>query len=139
MSVVQLQQDLFKLIQNIEDRVRKLEKLPIVENWHEIGTDGNPAFENSWTNYDTSTYNSVGFYKDPFGIIRLKGLAGGGSLNTNIFTLPVGFRPSKQHIFITQGDGGVSGRIFVMANGGVQPYGGPTTWQSLDGISFRSV
>lgn len=139
MSISQGQTNLFKIIQDLEDKVTRLEKLPIVENWREVGSDGNPVFENSWTNYDAVIYNSVAFYKDPFGIVRLKGVIGGGSLNVNMFLLPVGFRPIKRLLLGVIGDAGTLGRIAIYNTGEVQAFGGPTTWQSLDGISFRSV
>src|SRR5689334_8472746 len=56
------------------------------EAWHEIGAAGQPAFENGWVNESPTTETTAAFYKDPFGVIHLKGLITSGTNNT-IFTL----------------------------------------------------
>jgi hypothetical protein len=66
-----------------------------MEPWHNVGAAGEPAFATGWANYGGS-FQTVGFRKDPLGIVRLRGLANmaaGGT--TLIFTLPVGYRPLK--------------------------------------------
>ena len=68
------------------------------ENWHEIGTDGEPAFENSWTN-SGGDYNTCAFKFNAEGQVLYKGQAGGGTPNTTIYTLPVAYRSDKVQIF----------------------------------------
>jgi len=68
------------------------------EDWHEIGTDGEPAFENSWDNVG-GNYNTCAFRFDAEGKVWYKGQAGGGTPNTTIYTLPVAYRSSKTQIF----------------------------------------
>lgn len=64
------------------------------EPWRVVGAPGEPAFAGSWFSIDTS-YPEVAFYKDPTGIVHLKGPAAGGSGSGGevIFSLPPGFRP----------------------------------------------
>jgi hypothetical protein len=91
------------------------------EAWHEVGAVGEPTFNASpgafcsWTNF-ASDHDSAAFYRDPFGVVRLKGLvrmntqgdpgfcwnpdgSTDGSFqiaNRRIFTLPAGYRPTKR-------------------------------------------
>lgn len=69
--------------------------------WHEVGTDGEPAFENSWTNVG-GDYATCAFGLDTGGRLQLKGRVDGGEADTAIFTLPaspVNFRPDKIQCF----------------------------------------
>src|SRR5438128_4103313 len=83
-------------------------KLAGAEGWHEIGTNGNPSFATAnlcpgpthacFENYDALSYHAAGFFRDPYGIVHLKGLikniAGfdwnGGQGGSPIFVLPAG-------------------------------------------------
>lgn len=96
--------------------------LTAAEKWHEVGGAGEPTFNAdgaplcSWANFD-SNHDSAAFYRDPYGLVHLKGLvkvtmaigdngdcwyASGvndGSFQTanrRIFTLPAGYRPTKR-------------------------------------------
>ncbi len=51
------------------------------------------TLENSWANVGSPYYNA-GYYKDPFGIVRLRGRVYSGSSGTVALTLPTGFRPN---------------------------------------------
>jgi hypothetical protein len=62
------------------------------EGWHEVGTLGEPAFQNSWTN--DPALGTVAFYKDREGVVHLKGTATGGTPGSIIFQLPSGYRPA---------------------------------------------
>ena len=104
--------------------------------------------QNSWISYDPSenTFSSPRYRKMPDGTVRLKGLIYNGTTGSNptLFTLPVGFRPTKQCIFITKCSPDDTGhtRIDVAVNGNVSlaSYSGtPSSWTSLDGISFDTV
>ena len=70
--------------------------------WHEVGAVGEPAFQNSWSNYATG-YNTVAFRKDAFGFVHVKGAATGGTAGVAVFTLPVGYRPALISYFATPG------------------------------------
>jgi hypothetical protein len=63
------------------------------EAWHEVGTAGEPPFENGWGNGD-DLHESVAFYKDREGTVHLKGVAVGGTSATMMFHLPAGYRPA---------------------------------------------
>ncbi len=97
-----------------------------------------PTFQNSWVNYDT-TYNQVGYFKDKYGIVHLRGLVKSGTVggSTPIFTLPEGYRPIKRCIFVTISNGSI-GRCDVKDTGEVIANNGSNSWFSLEGISFRA-
>jgi hypothetical protein len=71
------------------------------ENWHLIGTAGEPGFDGGSSNYGaTGTGNSTGeeagFFKDKEGVVHLKGLvktADSGTEAGLLFRLPAGYRP----------------------------------------------
>jgi len=94
-----------------------------------------PTFQNGWINYDT-VYNEAAYYRDASNRVYLRGLIRNGT--GNIFTLPVGYRPVRQELFVVLTDTGV-GRVDVAANGVVLKNGGGNGWLSLDGISFIAV
>jgi hypothetical protein len=105
------------------------------EAWHEIGAPGQPFFQNGWTNEDPGTTVTAGFYKDPFGVVHLKGAIVSGT-NAPVFTLPAGYRPGlalSETIARTSGPS----QIGISPNGAVVPFTGSGA-VSLDGISFRA-
>src|SRR5262245_56690258 len=59
------------------------------ENWHEVGSPGEPVFMNSWHNVDPSKFASAAFFKDHEGIVHLKGYVRDGT-KAPIFALPAG-------------------------------------------------
>ena len=120
---------------NHEGRIIVLEAAP--EAWHEVGSSGEPAFQNSWVNYyGGTTYDTAAFYKHN-GIVYLKGLVRSGTLNTTIFTLPVGYRPDLRQMFVAiQGTNG-SVRLEIRSDGTVLTSGATNNgYQSL-WCSFR--
>jgi len=130
--------NLFDIIRNIESRISNLEKaLFPIENWRYIGESGQPNFENSWVNYNTSTHQSCAFYKDSFGTVKIKGSVSTGTINTNIFTLPVGYRPLKR-INQTILSNGAFGVIQINSDGSVICTVGNNTIVALDNIAFRA-
>jgi len=65
------------------------------EAFHEVGTPGEPAFQNSWQNNPMTILGyPAGFYKDRVGIVHLVGRISSGSGNSIIFQLPAGYRPA---------------------------------------------
>src|SRR5262245_8049839 len=62
------------------------------EAWHEVGQPGEPAFQNGWQNYAPGSFETAGYYKDIFGVVRLKGYVTAGTA-ARVFTLPAGYRP----------------------------------------------
>ncbi len=117
------------------------------------GCDGRTA-ACIWKNSDATNQQTAAFFRDPFGIVHLKGIVdaddGTGSscdfdFSTDrlIYTLPEGYRPAKRsvHVVLTNSQ---LGRVDVDPNGNVL-VGFPTTeanareWVSLDGITFRAA
>lgn len=111
------------------------------EPWHEVGSPGEPVFQNGWRNFGEG-FGTAAFYKDPVGVVHLKGFViedtdpSGG---TTAFTLPPGYRPS-QVMFPAVGAAG--GRALIIApDGRVAPGcsgGGGGCSVPLDGVTFRA-
>lgn len=118
---------------NIQDQIKFIRD----PNFHIVGGTGEPAFTNSWVNLGVGN-NVASFWKDPFGIVHLRGIISTGSLTTSAFTLPVGSRPAKQENFGTVSNGAF-GYLVVFANGQVAPQAGSSTWFSLDGLTFKAA
>jgi len=118
--------------------VKAVNYLLTVEDWHYIGDDGEPAFNNNWVNRGNEP---AAYYKDPFGRVHLKGnLEGSASNNTIAFTLPEGYRPDNKQEFatvVTTTD--AHNTVTVQADGDVIIYGGSTNGAHLDGVSFRAA
>jgi hypothetical protein len=118
-------------------------KLASPEAFHEVGGSGEPAFENGWTNFGPAQYETAGFYKDPLGVVHLKGTVAAGVIGT-IFTLPVGYRPGKSQFFAAPA-GTAYGEVLVRglsegaAAGRVHFNAGSTNFVSLNGVSFRAA
>jgi hypothetical protein len=126
------------------------------EAWHEVGAPGPPQFgvcfnnepvetrywRNYSQNYETppNVHNSVAFYKDPFGVVHLKGLA--SCLNSAspdpIFVLPAGYRPAALYTVATITNDSL-GRVEISPAGTVKPLIDQADWVSLDGITFRAA
>ena len=86
--------------------------------WHEVGTGGEPAFENSWANVG-GDYNTCAFGVDVEGKLHLKGRVDGGIADTAMYTLPANIRPGKTQLFavVTEPD---YGQLSVGSDGVVQ-------------------
>lgn len=84
-----------------------------------------PTLLNGWVNYNLG-YEAAGYYKDIFGVVRIRGLIKSGSIGTFVvFSLPVGFRPTKDYIFTAFGESGLY-RLDVKSSGDVMIIsGGP--------------
>ena len=116
----------FNLIQNIED-------------WHEVGATGEPAFNTNWSNWTPlGSYNTAAFYKH-LDRVYLKGLVKhttGGSA-TYIYTLPEGYRSVERELIATIGDNALA-RLDIYDTGEIYLNNGSAlSYLSLDGISFR--
>jgi len=99
------------------------------ENWTEV-----TAFENSWVNYSTS-WDSAAYRKDVLGFIHLKGQVKNGTIGTDIFTLPVGYRPSTLLAFPAVSNAAF-GYIQIRTNGTVACMVGNNASVGLTGITF---
>lgn len=120
---------------------------------HEVGAAGQVPYAGGMRAYNGSPFGNLSYYKDATGVVHLTGLAcedsgtgctSGISLSGTqfIFTLPAGFRPSRQLVFTTLSAAGANyfhTRIDVTTDGVVKMVAPPTgggDWVSLDGVSF---
>jgi hypothetical protein len=105
------------------------------EPWRDVGAAGNPAFQNSWVNYDTAAFPACAFRREAGGVVRLKGLVKNGSILGAIFTLPAEYRPARAMIFPVISNSTIA-EVRVGSNGTVIPQNGNNVWLSIDSISF---
>lgn len=109
-----------------------------LEDWHLVGAGGEPAFQNSWANFG-GAHAVAGFYMQPDGWVRLKGLVKDGTNLATIFTLPVGYRPPINIPFTSISDGALC-TVEVDTTGTVtKTSGGTNAYVSLAGISFPTL
>lgn len=97
----------------------------------------------TWVNYGAASFNAASFYKDPWGIVHVRGLVKQNQTGIvppgcpTIFTLPAGYRPAREEIFATTSNDAF-GSARVLTNGAVNMVVGNGAWISLDGISFKA-
>jgi hypothetical protein len=112
------------------------------EPWHQIGNPGEPAFQNSWSNYGggTGAHERGGFMKDPHGFVHLRGLLQApASPNVVAFTLPVGYRPTYIQMFSTVCAGNAMGRIQVNSDGTFQFMAAVANdFATIAGLTFKA-
>lgn len=98
-----------------------------VEDWREVGTAGEPAFMNSWVNFDASRALSFRLVN---GVLYLKGaVRDGTSATANIFTLPAGYRPTESRIVSSYTSAGFA-PLLVRTSGIVSINSGGSTTQT---------
>jgi hypothetical protein len=106
--------------------------------FRKVGAAGSPAFANSWVNYG-SGWADAAYWRDPFGMVHLRGVIKSGTVGSGAFTLPPGFRPATNEIFAVMSNGAV-GRVDVTTDGQVAPITpSNNTYVSLSGITFRTT
>lgn len=111
---------------------------PPVEPWKVVGTLGQPQFLNTWTNHDTSTYNSAAFFRDASGVVHLRGVIASGTA-LGVFQLPAGYFPPKIHNYAVTTLIGTFAVVSVQSGGLVTTSAPPPAAISLEGISFRAT
>jgi hypothetical protein len=105
------------------------------EPYHEVGTPGQPPFYGGWHNLAGSVATAA-FYKDPLGVVHLKGEIDGGTVG--IFVLPSDDRVSKSTCFATVRGlnpawicTGPNGLVYQLA-------GSSSSTLILNGLTFRA-
>lgn len=88
--------------------------LATLEDWHYVGEDGEPAFENGWANAGLVPVLPLAFRIREAGIVDIHGKVEDGSAGTTVFTLPEGYRPSSTSWAVVYGGTG-SGPVVSMA------------------------
>lgn len=104
--------------------------------WHRVGTAGEPAFLNSWVNFDAT--RGARFRKYPDGKVRIQGIIKTGASATAAFTLPAGYRPTVVETFPVIAAASTA-FVTIDASGNVIPTnvaGNVATNVYLDGIEF---
>lgn len=141
-----------------EEDIRRLKRMSgsgsgggstvLMDPWHLVGTAGEPAFGAPFT-----SYQAVGFRKDPLGRVHLKGLVitsgAAFGFGYTIFTLPIGYRPPAAEriaVEVTEPGGGKSMcQLQVAATGvaslttlitGTTTSGNIGTYIALDEVEF---
>lgn len=108
------------------------------ERWHIVGGTGEPAFQHSWADYG-SPYASAAFLKDALGFVHFVGVLQSGTLGSTAFTLPPGFRPATDELFVVMSNN-AAGRLDVNSDGTVVPQSPSSNLNvSLSGVTFKAA
>jgi hypothetical protein len=101
-----------------------------IEAWKSL------SLTNGWLNYGGG-FNNIGYWRDPFGVVHLRGLIKSGTIAQAACTLPVGYRPQANELIVTAANGAF-GFVNITSIGQVIPTApSSNVWFSLDGITFR--
>lgn len=100
--------------------------------WHYVGDSGEPAFANSWLNFDSTaaTIQRARFRLEG-DVVRVEGLVKSGTLAANIFVLPTGYRPPKNLYLPTIGSPAFA-LMEVHSDGGVYASTGNNAYYSIN-------
>jgi hypothetical protein len=128
----------------LNTQVAALQARLVVEPWTAVAAYGtsqpDSVFLNSWANYGGG-FMTAGYYKDPFGVVHLRGTVSGTSPGAflNMYLLPAAYRPSS-NLWFASGATNLHCRITVASTGYVfmEAADSATPWDyvSLDGITF---
>ena len=102
----------------------------LVDDWHEVGASGEPAFQNGWVNFGGAEATAA-FRKDGEGTVHIKGLIKLGTLASAAFTLPVGYRPLLHQTIATIAASALGRLIIFGPTGLVVPQTGSSGWFSI--------
>jgi hypothetical protein len=124
-------------IDALDARLDALESGP--EALRQVGGSGQPAFQNSWANFDA--VRPLTFYRHQ-GRTHLQGIIKSGTVGATIFTLPSGYAPvnadASNPLTFPVDSNAAYGRLFVYGTTGDVILGaGSNTYANLNGISFR--
>jgi len=89
------------------------------EPWQVVGTAAGSAYQGSWAPLSYPTYPRAEFYRDPFGLVRMKGLISGGGANQNMIKLPdaYGHTVDNYHYHVFASTGGALTTITISQTG----------------------
>jgi hypothetical protein len=109
------------------------------EDFHNIGTQGNPLFESGCTNLPGQ--DPLGYFKDHDGVVHLRGGWGTCAPSAVVFHLPPGYRvaPGTEKVFALAGNS--SGAKLVLVGAGIAPgYDGAVYCETgncvVDGVTY---
>jgi len=95
------------------------------------------SLEGTWVNEGGGRVIAE-YYKDIFGTVHVRASIESGTINSNAFSLPAGYRPSGTATFAGASATSVPTRIDVFSTGGVRPVYGDTNGIRF-GFSFRAA
>ena len=105
-----------------------------MEAFHIVGTAGQPAFQNGWTNFGGGL-STLGFAKDSAGFVHLKGTIHAGTFQATVFVLPVGYRPSEELAVPVA----IERDALIFPTGEVEVFqSGAEVNAGFDGLSFKA-
>ena len=99
------------------------------EDWTDV------SFQNSWDNFA----GAASYYKDPLGVVHIRGHVDTGSSATVAFTLPTGYRIEQNAYFTCVGVSGAAGNFLYIQTDGTVTVTRSSTDISINGISFRAT
>lgn len=104
---------------------------------HKLADTGwlTPALLNGWVVYD-ATYGNAAMYRKIGNIVFVRGLIKNGTVGTNMFILPAGYRPGIRLLFAAETNSNVLCRIDVDSTGYILGTGESNAWVSLNNIMF---
>jgi hypothetical protein len=107
------------------------------EDWHTVGGPNEPGFLNNWHN-DSADETTAGFFKDPFGVVHLKGIIkrDGPYTGHAVFLLPAADRPAKTVFIHITCDGANAG--LTITDGQVTVSGISQETCVLENVTFRA-
>jgi hypothetical protein len=98
----------------------------------------NATLINNWTVWNVG-FNPPGYFRDSLGIVHLRGVLNTNTFAKTAFTLPAGYRPRFNELFVCSTSLNTCGNIDIVPDGSVVPNSsGSASWFSLDGITFRA-
>lgn len=104
------------------------------EEWHLVGAVGEPGFTGGWVNLAA---DRVAMFKKVHGTTYITGLVKSGTVPSNIFTLPLEYRPTSTSLYFATNSNNAYGALEVQNTGGVICRVGSALWFSLD-CCFRA-
>lgn len=117
--------------------------------WHCVGDVGEPTFQNGCTAYPNADTGAVygdtlRFFRDRAGVVWIEGLVNTAATNMQgkaIFTLPPGYRPAYQMVFVAGSNASVfqigvdpSGAVYVQNSNATST----SIFISLDAVNFMA-
>ena len=130
--VIQAYRKTDNLVEWLRRFVNKVSDAIYPEDWREVGTTGEPAFQNSWT---TTTNYHFGFRKVAESVFIHGRLTPGTETNgTLIFTLPETYRPTYplSYLIVTDVTGAAGARLYIDTDGTVKIYEADTAGSFYD-------
>jgi hypothetical protein len=98
---------------------------------------GCPLDAPGWYDNSSNGVQRVGYGRDAFGVVHLRGVAVNCNGPTSVFELPAGFRPDLPELFAGSHGFNSVANAFVRGTGQIEVFIGFQESISLSGITFR--